>query len=266
MQEIPITFQSQGKQIVGIIHQPEKENDIAVIMCHGFTGDKTENKRLFVETGRAFAEAGFLTLRFDFFGSGDSEGGFFETRLSHNIQNLRDAMQFFRNRGVQKIVVLGISMGAATAILTFKPDEMDGLILWSSVADLRKLFESKLGKSLETAPAFESYEYEGWLIEREFYLDALQYDISECLKTIDIPKLIVQGSNDDTVFIEGYTHFKTIAQKPVDFLWIEDAGHTYETVKHRKEVIQRTLEWLITQTSDKLPKFGKLRKFLKLNL
>lgn len=54
MVETPFTFESMGKQLVGIAHDPIQGNNTGVLMCHGFTEDKSENNRLFVETARVF--------------------------------------------------------------------------------------------------------------------------------------------------------------------------------------------------------------------
>jgi uncharacterized protein len=247
MRESQISFLSQNRQLLGVVHYPTVSDGNIVIMCHGFTGDKAENKRLFVEAARSFAVEGFVAFRFDFFGSGDSSGKFSETRLSINIQNLKDAIKLVGNWGYKKIFILGISMGAATSILTLEKESIDGTILWSTVPDFRKLFESKLGMPLEKTPVMDSYEYDGWLIERDFYLDALQYNISNSLKNLKMPKLIVGGTNDESVFTQGFEDFKSIAKEPVEFSLIENAGHTFETIKHRKEVIQVTLDWLKRQ-------------------
>ena len=90
MNESQISFLSKDKQLIGMVHYPIIGNGNAVLMCHGFTSDKVENKRLFVETARAFAREGFVAFRFDFFGSGDSAGEFSESRLTTNIQNLKE--------------------------------------------------------------------------------------------------------------------------------------------------------------------------------
>ncbi len=244
MYEYPATIRSNGAQLVGVVHGPTKGNGTAVILCHGFTGNKMENKRLFVETARALAGAGFWAARFDFFGSGDSAGEFHETRVSINIQNLRDLLAWVRSLNFENVVVLGISMGAATAILTLPGEPVDGLVLWSTVPDFRRLFEFKLGRPLESVPPIDQYEYDGWLIDRDFYLEAIGYDIESSFKKLDMPRLIVQGSEDDRVFVEGFRQFQTIARPPAEFKLIEGAGHTYQTVKHRKQVIEITLNWL----------------------
>ncbi len=247
MLEIPAVFYSGGKQLVGIRHHPEAPTQKAVILCHGYTGHKGENKRLFVETARSLARAGMMAFRFDFYGSGDSEGEFVETRISTNIANLRSAFRLVQEMGFRRLAVLGISMGAATAILTAAEGlPADVLVLWSTVPDFRKLFESRSGGKLETMQS-ETYEYDGWLVHRDFILEAVRYDIAGSLKKLDMPKLIVQGTADDPLFVEGFKHFQTLGLSNADFLLIEGAGHTYQTVAHRQEVISKTLEWLQEQ-------------------
>ena len=75
MKELPVSFKSEGKQLVGMLHLPDKKKAPCVIMCHGYQGNKFGNhKRVFVKTARYFAKNGIASLRFDFLGCGDSEG------------------------------------------------------------------------------------------------------------------------------------------------------------------------------------------------
>jgi len=249
-QEDPVTVVSGGRQLIGMVHRPADPARGAVVFCHGFTGNKLENKRLFVEAARDFAAHGFWSLRFDFFGSGDSEGEFHESRLSINIRNLKDVLFWANARAPQPVFVLGISMGAATAVLTLaheKVPEVAGLVLWSTVPDFRTLFEAKVGMPLEKFPPLEQYEYDGWLIDREFYTEAVEYDVKRALAELRLPKLIVQGGADEPVFTQGFEDFKRIAPPPVKFHRIEGAGHTFQTVAHRREVIAYSRNWLISQ-------------------
>lgn len=246
MQETPYTFKSNGNQIVGMVHHPAgPEKRTALLMCHGFTGNKCEANRLFVDAARDFATSGFHTERFDFFGSGDSSGAFHETRISINIQNLKDAIIHIKESGCEKLVILGISMGAATAILAADGQPIDGLILWSTVPDMEELFLSRIGDVADSLDTLERLEYEGWLIEKDFYLDAVQYDILDCFEKLLQPKLIVQGSGDGTVFTKGFDLFKKAASGKVDFQFLDGAGHTYETVRHRRLVIETSRDWLL---------------------
>ncbi len=240
--EQPVTFTSNGSQLVGLLHSCQ--SDKIIIMCHGFKGDKIENKRLFVEAARAFAQENYNVLRFDFYGSGDSEGEFEDTLISTNIANLTDAVQFVKQKGYKHIAVLGISMGAATVILTVNKIDVKAMILWSAVPDMKKVFAANISSMGEFDPDKIVYEYDGWSIKRYFWEDAVQYNIKEQLAKITLPKFIVQGTADDPVFVQGFQEFREIVLPPTDFMEMPDAGHTYQTPGHRHKVIRQTLIWL----------------------
>ncbi len=242
--ETPVTFISDNSQLVGIMHTAGHEK--ALIMCHGFTGSKIENKRLYVEAARIFAEQHCDVLRFDFYGSGDSEGDFEETRVSINIQNLRDAFEFLKQKGYSQIAVLGISMGAATAILTAKDLDIQAIVLWSSVPDMQEIFKDKTSEFQKAVDNdITVIDYNGWRIHKDFMLDALAYDVRDSLKEIAIPKFILQGTADNPVFVEGFHKFRDIVIPPADFMEIPEAGHTFQTSNHRRQAIRQTLIWLM---------------------
>ena len=240
--EMPVVLQSEGHQLVGMLHKVE--TDKLLIMCHGFKGSKIENKRLFVEAAREFAQHNMSVLRFDFFGSGDSDGEFEETRLSHNIANLKDVLHWGQEHEYVHIAVLGISMGAATAILTLPDHPVEALITWSAVPDLKPLFEQHVDDPSEAVQHQERFEHDGWHIHRDFFLDAMQYDVQKALSTLTMPKFIVQGTQDEELFVHGFHQFRDIVIPPADFMEIPGAGHTYQTPKHRHQVIRQTAIWL----------------------
>lgn len=240
--ETPVVLSSEGHQLVGIWHQGG--HPTLCILCHGFTSNKSEDRRLFVETARTFCREGFDAFRFDFFGSGDSEGQFSESRVSHNIANLRDVLRWAREQLYDHIAVLGISMGAATAILTLTDEPADALITWSAVPDMRRLFESFVGNLDTISDDIQVYNYEGWQIERGFLDDALEYDIEAAFKNLSLSTFIVQGTADSEVFIDGFNRFRRLALPPTDFMEIPDASHTYVKPSHRRQVIRQTVTWM----------------------
>ncbi len=242
VKQVPLVFQSQNKQIMGVLH--DSASDKLLIMCHGFKGSKIENKRLFVDAAREFSQHNMSVLRFDFYGSGDSDGDFEETRVSINIANLTDVLAWARENGYVHIAVLGISMGAATAILTIKDQPVEALITWSSVPDMKKVFEQHVQNPEHAVEQQTVFEHDGWRIHRDFFLDAVQYDIQKALSQLTVPKLVVQGTEDEEVFVQGFHQFRDIVTPPADFMEIPGAGHTYQTPQHRHKVIRQTAIWL----------------------
>lgn len=240
--EVPVVFTSEGQQLVGILHQADSKK--LVIMCHGFTGNKVEGKRIFVEAARGMAAEGLNAFRFDFYGSGDSAGDFADTLISHNIANLKDAVDWAKAGGFEAIAVLGLSMGGATAILALSQLPVQALVTWSAVPDMEQLFRSYVDNVHELVTQVQEHEHDGWVIKKEFWLDAVQYNIKAAFSQIAVSKLIIQGTADAPLFVQGFRDLQNIATPPADFMEIPGAGHTYQTPQHRRQVIRQTLIWL----------------------
>ncbi|HIE24547.1 MAG TPA: alpha/beta fold hydrolase [Anaerolineales bacterium] len=53
-------------------HSPDTDERVpAVLICHGFAGNRVESHFIFVKVARRLANAGFFVLRFDFRGFGE---------------------------------------------------------------------------------------------------------------------------------------------------------------------------------------------------
>ena len=74
--ENKITFLSDGLKLSAVVHTPEGlrsgERRPAFIVLHGFGGNKDGHGQIVVV--KQFAEWGYVTMRIDFRGCGESEG------------------------------------------------------------------------------------------------------------------------------------------------------------------------------------------------
>ena len=134
--ETPFVIRTPHAHLSAVLHRvPAKK---LVILCHGFTGNKTESGRLFVHTARALQKAGLNALRFDFMGSGDSSGNFND--MTPNTQ-IRDALAVLKwgQRRFTKVAFLGLSFGGGTTIGASHQarPRPDALLTWSSVPSFR---------------------------------------------------------------------------------------------------------------------------------
>src|SRR5450631_1947712 len=111
--ETPVTIRTPHAHLATVLHRAPGTR--LVILCHGFTGTKAENGRLFVQTARALQKAGINALRFDFMGSGDSSGDFNAMTPNTQIRDALDVLAWARRR-YKKIAFLGLSFGGATVI------------------------------------------------------------------------------------------------------------------------------------------------------
>src|ERR1700758_409075 len=142
MVESFIEFRNRtGKRLRGMIHRPEearsRRGTPAVIFLHGFTGDRMESHWIFVKCARALAKAGIASLRFDFYGSGESEGEFCEVTLQGEISDAQAAGGVFRQqKGIdaRRLGLCGLSLGGAVAACVAARLRVQALVLWAALA------------------------------------------------------------------------------------------------------------------------------------
>lgn len=110
-----VTFPSEDRIMLTGWYGEAAEPAATIILCHGMPGDKRDMAGL----AGALVEAGFGTLAFDFRGWGESDRGpvTFGYREMHDILGAVTFVQNQRTERHQRIGIVGLSMGAAAAIL-----------------------------------------------------------------------------------------------------------------------------------------------------
>jgi esterase/lipase len=254
----PVTFTNQGQQLMGVLHEPDhlkpEHKAPAIAMFHGFTGHKSETHRLFVRIARALCSAGFVVLRFDFMGSGDSDGDFENMTVAGEVSDAEQAITFLSELPEvydKTVGVIGLSMGGrVAAILASKDNRVKFAVLYSAaLTPLKPKFWQ--GFSSETVGKLEKGEAiqlnGGWYIKKPFF-DTLDETVPhEVMSRIKVPILIVHGDSDQTVPLEGATKGFEIVKdlNTKNELYIVKGGdHVFSTREHTQEVIEKTVGWL----------------------
>jgi uncharacterized protein len=126
--EQKITFQSDGLKLAGIISTPADlkpgEPRPAFIVLHGFGGNKDGQGQIVV--AKQFNEWGYVTLRIDFRGCGESEGEHGRIICLDQVADTRNAISYMAARSEvdpQRIALVGSSFGAAVAVFTGGADQ-----------------------------------------------------------------------------------------------------------------------------------------------
>jgi hypothetical protein len=261
MIERPVVFSSEGQQVVAMWHGAEGVTGPApaVVMCHGFTGHKSEAHRLFVEAARDFAARGLGVLRFDFRGSGDSEGAFVDMTVSSEVRDARAALAHVRTLpevDTKRIVLFGLSMGGmVTAIASGDEPELAALVLWNPTADLAQIAERRRTEGADQQlREWQCVDQNGWAVGLPFLAELPQLKPLEAILKSNVPVLIVLGEADEVVSPEeGYTYEKILraAGRSVEVHLVRGGGHTFQTLPHKKEAIEVTGAWLANLPSQK---------------
>ena len=117
MRQSSVAFHSKNLTLQGVVASPTEVSSAApgIVVCHShpvFGGDM--NNGLVLEMCRTLVERGFVTLRFDFRGVGDSEGEF--TKGEKEVEDVASALDVLRHwPGVKRncLGVAGYSFGAS---------------------------------------------------------------------------------------------------------------------------------------------------------
>lgn len=129
-EELPIVFECEGSELVGMIHLPESPCARGMLsIVAGGPQYRGGVGRLQVQMARQLAAAGVPVMRFDYRGLGDGEGRF---RGFQDVEaDLRAAVHAFREHAPQvREVVLwgGCDAAAAIMINAWKLPEVTGIV------------------------------------------------------------------------------------------------------------------------------------------
>lgn len=127
-----------GERIFAGIHRPAQSATRAVVMLHPLGEEKLWSHRVFVSFARDLAAAGFVVLRFDFRGEGDSDLDFQETDLETRIQDACLAADAVRelNPSVEDLTFVGLRLGANVAVAAAaRRSDVGNLMLWDPIID-----------------------------------------------------------------------------------------------------------------------------------
>jgi len=237
-----------------MIHRPERvrarRGGPGVVFFHGFTGDRMESHWLFVKCSRALAQAGVASLRFDFYGSGESEGEFSEVTLQGEIADATEAVEFLRRqKGIdpERIGLLGLSLGGAIAATLAVPSRAAALVLWSALAHpthLRQLAESA---AVAIPAANGGREYCAHAISPSFLETIDQVDPLKAIASFQAPTLIIHPEKDEHLPLSHpEDYFQAVGSAIKEKVIVPGADHTFTSVAWEREVIDRTVAWFTT--------------------
>lgn len=241
---------ARGKLLRGMIHRPAgtRGGTPGVIFFHGFTGDRMESHWIFIKCARALASKGIASLRFDFYGSGESEGSFREATLQSEIADAKAAIRFMqRQKGIDpvRLGLCGLSLGGCVAACVAPAAKAQALVLWSAVARpaILQQLSRKLGKPSPNDA--NNFEYDAREISARFLKDAAKVDPLSAIRRFRRPTRIIHPGKDETVPRSHAEDFLQASGARVkEKVIVPGADHTFSSIAWETAVIGLTVEWL----------------------
>lgn len=253
MSELQVAFSVGEMNLYGMLHLPSLSGRYpCVIFCHGFTGHRIEAHRLFVKAARELVRFDMAAFRFDFRGSGESEGDFSDITITSELEDLHAAVQFvssFECVDANRLALLGLSLGGCVAACYAATDErIKAIVLWNAVARPDEILRRHLSSG-----AASELEEKGWIdigglkVSRPFFDELPSIKPVELVSRFKGRALIVHGSADTVVPVDDAHLYAEALGSRADLHIVDGADHTFARCQHEEHVIWLTCNWLKRQ-------------------
>ncbi|MDA3932040.1 MAG: alpha/beta fold hydrolase [Tenericutes bacterium] len=213
--------------------------DKCVVMFHGFTGNKTETNRIFYNLEKKLQEEGISSIRFDWFGHGESDLDLSLLSMDLLLKQAAKILDYAKSK-FRVVYLLGFSMGGAIAInsLSFSPEKLVLISPATNMVDITtSIFNTR--EKIE-----EKYvDLNGSKLSREFVDSCKQLEYKKNLKAYNNPVLLIHGTNDLAVPIVNSRDLNDYINNG-KFLEIEGADHGYNKVEFMSSIFHEVINFL----------------------
>ena len=250
--EQALTFADlSGHRVSAVLATPEAKTDRIAVLCHGFLSNKNSstNKAL----TRQLLEKDIATLRFDFFGQGESEGPFEHITITTALNQALAALDLARAKGFKRIGLMGSSFGGLVAILAAaNRKDLACLALKCPVPDFEEMLR------LEFKPeGIETWKQTGTIpnvadgkgrvkLHYGFYEDCAQHIGYDAAKTVTVPTVIVQGDQDEYVPMHQAQRLYDGLRGKKHLEVIFGADHGFSQADDFRRMTNLLTDWLVT--------------------
>lgn len=247
-------IESRGKRLSAMVHTPASPavGGPVVIFCHGFTGDKVGANQLMLNLAKAVEAAGMTAVRFDFAGSGDSEGVFAaDTTVAGWRRDLASVLAWARNEYPGgPLFLVGHSLGGLIVLCETDSKVTGRVAVAPVVYPLANFADTIIGREL-WAKALKGEQVanfygKGFALDSGFVADlvAADYKPLAAAAAYDAPLLVVHGTADAAVPLAGSQELYAGYGGPKELALLE-ADHVF--IGRHEELGAVIVKWLSKQ-------------------
>jgi putative redox protein len=244
-----------GEQLAGTLHRPEAGGSLpGVVLGHCFTCSR--HTGILRDMSEELTQAGFIALRFDFSGNGQSQGAFSESTYSKQISEMQAAMDRLGQEGATWFGLAGHSLGAAVALLTAARDERVGAVCAlagriSGLGHRQFLSAAQIDELDRTGTVRFNSRGRALKLTEAFFADASQYKLSQVLADLQVPMLVVHGDADEIIPVAEAHKARDANPDAVQLEILPGADHMFSDRRQRREFARKAAAWFRRQADQK---------------
>jgi acylglycerol lipase len=232
------------------------KKDIAVLIFHGFTAYSGP----YSMAGIPISKGGYTVFGLDYRGHGLSDGNRGDTPGKERfIADLAEAVKYVKRLGFSKVIVLGHSLGVASAMCAADavPDDISGLILLSGAYEGRPgltkpipfFQKAKILASSIFRPSYQAVEYyrDGMNVSKDTlfnfrytlrFLTMMDVKKLRLPPNLNIPVLVGVGDKDELFAIDKVKDFyNLIPGNKKEFFVMKNATHAKIPLESWEEIV-----------------------------
>lgn len=237
-----------GQILRGMEHIPDVNKSPAVILFHGFTGTKLEPHRMFLKISRALEKEGIASFRFDFLGSGESDGDFEDMTVMSELRQAHTILDYVKTHpsiDENQIYVLGFSMGGLVASLLAgeRNSEIAKLILLAAGGTIPQLSQQLRAQSPYLNEK-KVYDIGGNLVSEQFFDELKDLVVWENAARFKQHVLLIHGTNDEAIPANASKLYKENCYPNATVQLIEGADHGFNSFVWEQKVISFIIEFV----------------------
>lgn len=203
--EIPDFLAIGGRQLYYVRHCAAGRARAHILCCPPFGLERTLAYTTLVRFARYLAGHGFEVIRFDYRGTGESDGRFESCGFHDWQQDAVDVLHGTIDASTSKILLFGLRFGGLIASRLFERGLGAGLLVWQAPPDarsmllellLRKLAASALRpRTAAQAPQGRQAYIDQWLREGALEVDGLRWGKALWRESLDL-RLVTPSAAD----------------------------------------------------------------------
>ncbi len=229
MQIKAFTTFCEGFKISGVMHLPDQLPAPCIICSHGLFSSKSSSK--FISVARHLATEGFVAIRYDHRGCGESEGQIENTTVTSRIRDLESVYSHIcREQSAYingRFGLMGSSLGGFVSLSTAALHTVfEVIVTWATPFKIKRPTRKHKASPLA-------------ILKDTFYTDLENHPLSNILGGLQ-NCFVLHGQNDELVPVaHGLKIYQNLAE-PKKFDILAGADHCISNQEHRQQAIRET--------------------------
>ena len=241
-----------GETLAGTLHLPQRGSKRGVVLGHCFTC--TRHTSILRRVAADLADAGFIALRFDFSGNGQSDGEFAQSNYSKQVAEMKTAADRVAAEGAEWIGAAGHSLGGLISFLYASQNQTPRAVcvIGSRISSMRAAhFLSPAQREILEKNGEVSFTSRGRFltITEDFFSDASGFDLPQLLSAFNKPLMMIHGDQDEIIPVAEAFRAQEVNGGRIRLEILSGADHMFSDKQHRIEAGRLAASWFEEQST-----------------